>query len=64
METVSQIIESVVAEMCDKRCKMPGIHKMVNEEHNPLYLQMYTDLIDIELSDSDYCTNCPLNKLL
>ena len=61
--TVSEILEEVKTEMCDKRCKMPGIHRTVNEDKDMFYKDIYGDLIGIELADSDYCQNCPLNKL-
>ena len=61
--TVSEIFEEVKTEMCDKRCKMPFIHKAVNEDKDSFYQQIYGDLIGIELVDSDYCQNCPLNRL-
>lgn len=61
--TVSEIIEQVKTEICDRRCKMPGIYKIVNEDKDDFYGQMYGDLVGIELADSDYCQNCPLNKL-
>lgn len=61
--TVTEILEDVKELMCDKRCKMPMIHKVVNEEENTIYKDIYGDLIGIELCDSEYCQNCPLNLL-
>lgn len=61
--TVSEIFEEVKNEMCDKRCKFPGIYKAVNEDRDMFYEQVYEDLIGIELAESDYCRNCPLNRL-
>lgn len=61
--TISQQLEEIAGEMCDKRCKYPAIHKIVNEEPDGFEAQMYGGLIGIELADSDYCRNCPLNRL-
>ena len=47
--TVSEIIEEVIEEVCDKYCKYPDIWDEEKE--------------GVELSDSDICKNCPLNKL-
>lgn len=61
--TVTELLEQVKDDMCGKRCKIPGIYKAVNEEKDKFYQQIYSDLIDIELCDSFYCQNCPLNLL-
>lgn len=61
--TVTELLEQVKDDMCGKRCKFPGIYKAVNEEKDKFYQQIYSDLIDIELCDSFYCQNCPLNLL-
>ena len=47
-KTVSQIIEEVKGQMCDKYCKYPNIWD--EEKEGQLY-------------DSDICNNCPMNKL-
>ena len=49
MESVTQIIEGVVEEMCNNYCKWPNLW---DEEAEGM-----------ELSDSEHCRNCPLNKL-
>ena len=46
-KTITQMIEKVAEEMCDKYCKYPS----------------EWDDADGELEDSDICANCPLNKL-
>ena len=61
--TISQMLEEISNEMCDKRCKFPAIYKVVNDEPDSFEGQMYGDLIGIELCESDYCRNCPLNRL-
>lgn len=47
--TVSEIIKEVIEEVCNKYCKYPDIWD--------------EDYEGVELSDSDICQNCPLNKL-
>lgn len=49
-KTISQILEEVKEEMCNKYCKYPNEYKP--EEHD-----------GIELWDSDICANCPLTRL-
>ena len=61
--TISQMLEEIASEMCDKRCKYPSIHKKVNKEPDCFEASLYSDLIGIELVDSDFCQNCPLNRL-
>lgn len=50
MDRVTDIIESVCNEMCNKYCKYPDTYKP--EEHGGL-----------ELQDSEICAECPLNRL-
>ena len=49
MESVTQILEEVVEEMCNHYCKWPDLW---DEEAEGM-----------ELIDSEHCQNCPLNKL-
>lgn len=48
--TVTQQIEEIVSEVCDKICKYP-------EKYSP------DEWADIVFSDESPCNNCPLNKL-
>ena len=48
--TIPQILEEVVEEMCQKYCKYP---EQWDEEKEGL-----------ELSESEICANCPLNRLV
>lgn len=50
IRTIPKILEEVVEEMCNKYCKYP---QEWDEEAE-----------GIELSDSDICANCPLNRLV
>ena len=50
LKSIPQILEDIVNEMCDKYCKYP---QEWDEEAE-----------GIELSDSDICANCPLNRLV
>ncbi len=47
-QTIPQILEGIAEEICDKYCKWPD---QWDEESNG------------ELSESDICANCPLNRL-
>lgn len=47
-KTIPQILEGIANEMCDKYCKWSDQR---DEELNG------------ELSESDICANCPLNRL-
>ena len=49
-KTVPQILEEIVQTMCSKYCKHPLIW---DEEYEGM-----------ELSESDICKNCPLNRLV
>lgn len=49
METITQQIEKIAEEMCNKYCKYP--HEWNEEEQGT------------ELCESDICLNCPLNRL-
>lgn len=49
METITQQIEKIVEEMCNKYCKYP--HEWDEEAEG------------MDLSESDICSNCPLNRL-
>ena len=49
MESVTQIIEEVVEEMCNHYCKWPGLWDEKKE--------------GMELCESDHCKECPLNRL-
>lgn len=49
-QTIPQSLEEVVSEMCDKYCKWP--------------LQWDEEAQGCELSESDVCANCPLNRLV
>ena len=51
--TCTQIIEEVSADICNNYCKYPDLWEKGEIEHSE----------DIELSESDICANCPLNKL-
>lgn len=46
-KTVTKIIQEVIDDMCNHYCKIPA---QWNEE-------------DGELSESEICQNCPLNRL-
>lgn len=46
---VNEMIQEIADEMCDKYCKYPDIW---DEEAE-----------GVELSESDICKNCPLNRL-
>lgn len=48
--TIPQILEEVVEEMCQKYCKYP---EQWDEEKE-----------GFELSESEICANCPLNRLV
>ena len=48
-KTIPQMLQEVVDVMCDKYCKWPDEW---NEEAKGM-----------ELSESDICLNCPLNRL-
>ncbi len=48
-KTVSQILEEIVTEICDSRCKYPDIWDEEKE--------------GCELWDSDVCKNCPVGRL-
>lgn len=48
--SVTTLIEHVVEEMCDKYCKYPE--------------QWDEEAEGVELSESDICKNCPLNRLV
>lgn len=48
--TIPQILEEVVEEMCQKYCKYPE--------------QWDEEAEGVELSESDICVNCPLNRLV
>ena len=49
-KSVCKIIQEVIEEMCNKYCKYPG--EWDEAEHDGM-----------ELSESDVCVNCPLNRL-
>ena len=49
MESVTEIIEQVCDEICNNDCKWP--EKWDEEKEG------------CELSESEYCQNCPLNRL-
>lgn len=49
MKTISQQLEEVVNEICNHYCKYPDIWDEEKE--------------GCELSESEVCTNCPLNRL-
>lgn len=49
-ENISNLLESVANDICDKYCKYPDTYKP--EEHD-----------GVELCESEICQNCPLNKL-
>lgn len=49
METVSEIIEEVKTQMCNDYCRFP---REWDEEKEGM-----------ELTESDHCQNCPLNRL-
>lgn len=48
-ETITQIIEKVVEEMCNDYCKWPD--------------QYEEEMEGCELSESSICRDCPLNRL-
>jgi len=50
-KSVTKIIDEVIEEICNKYCKYPDIWEA--EEHD-----------DIDLSESEICENCPLNRLV
>lgn len=50
LKSISQILEDIVNEMCNKYCKWP--------------LQWDEEAQGCELSESDVCANCPLNRLV
>ena len=49
LKSIPQILEDIVSEMCDKYCKWPE--------------QWDDEAQGMELSESDICANCPLNRL-
>lgn len=49
MESVTRIIESVCEDICNNYCKYPN--------------QWNKEKEGCELSESEVCANCPLNKL-
>lgn len=49
LKSIPQILEDIVNEMCDKYCKWPE--------------QWDEEAQGCELSESDVCANCPLNRL-
>ena len=49
-QSVVQILQEVVDEMCNKYCKYPDLWDESVE--------------GIELCESDFCKNCPLNKVI
>ena len=49
MESVTQIIGEVVEDICNNYCKWPDLW---DEEAEGM-----------ELTDSEHCRNCPLNRL-
>ena len=49
-QTIPQLLEEVVSEMCNRYCKYP---QEWDEEAE-----------GCELSESDVCANCPLNRLV
>lgn len=49
-QTVTQIIDEVTEEMCDKYCKYPG--EWDPDEHDGM-----------ELFESEICANCPMMRL-
>ena len=49
LKSIPQILEDIVSEMCSKYCKWPE--------------QWDEELWGMELSESDICANCPLNRL-
>ena len=63
MTTITQIFEEITNEMCDNYCKYPGIHRVANDDPESYEAEKYSDLIGIELTDSDYCRYCPLSRL-
>jgi hypothetical protein len=48
METIAQQLEKIAEEMCNKYCHYPYI---------------WDEETDGELSESEHCANCPLNRL-
>lgn len=48
-KTIPQILESVAEEICQNYCKWPD--------------QWDEEVRGCELSESDICKNCPLNRL-
>ena len=49
-KTVSQIIEEVEAEICDKYCRYPTIYNVDDEDE-------FNEMMD------KICVNCPLDRL-
>lgn len=49
-KSISQQLEDIATEFCDKYCKYPETYKP--EEHD-----------GVELFDSDICSNCPIGRL-
>ena len=49
-KTVSQIIEEVKTEICDKYCRYPTMYDMDDEDQ-------YNEMIE------KVCSNCPLDRL-
>lgn len=47
-KTIPQILESVAEEICQNYCKWPD---------------QWDEEVNGELSESDICKNCPLNRL-
>jgi len=47
--TISEQLEYVASQICETRCKYPDLWDEEKE--------------GIDLSESDYCVNCPLNQL-
>ena len=49
-ETITQIIEKVMEEMCNDYCKWPDLYE--------------EEMEGCELSESSICRDCPLNRLV
>ena len=47
-QTIPQILEGIAEEMCQNYCKWPD---------------QWDEELNGELSESDICANCPLNRL-
>lgn len=50
LKSIPQILEDIVSEMCNSYCKWPE--------------QWDEEAQGCELSESDVCANCPLNRLV